>query len=69
MKDCKQQWWKDAGLGMFIHWGLYAKLAGAWNGKQTNNVSEWIMRHLEIPVESYRKLAECFCPTDFDAKQ
>lgn len=69
MKDCKQQWWKDAALGMFIHWGLYAKLAGVWNGKQTDNVSEWIMRHLEIPVESYRKLAESFCPTNFDAKQ
>lgn len=67
MKDCKQQWWKDAGFGMFIHWGLYSKLAGEWNGQKTSNVGEWIMRHLSIPVESYRRLAADFNPTGFDA--
>lgn len=69
MKDCKQKWWKDAALGMFVHWGLYSMLGGVWNGRRTDNVSEWIMRHLEIPVESYRALAASFCPENFNARQ
>ena len=68
MKDCKQQWWKDAGFGLFIHWGLYSKLGGTWNGEKTSGVGEWIMRHLSIPVESYRQLAAEFNPAGFDAK-
>lgn len=69
MKDCKQQWWKDACFGMFIHWGLYSKLAGSWHGQNTPQVGEWIMRHLEIPVEDYRQIASEFNPTSFDARQ
>jgi len=68
VKDCKQQWWKDAGFGLFIHWGLYSKLGGTWNGEKTSGVGEWIMRHLSIPVESYRQLAAEFNPAGFDAK-
>jgi len=31
MKDTKQQWFKDAKFGLFIHWGLYAIPArGEW---------------------------------------
>ncbi len=26
--DTGQQWYKDAKYGLFIHWGLYAILAG-----------------------------------------
>lgn len=68
MKDCKQQWWKDARFGMFIHWGLYAKLAGEWRGQKTPQVGEWIMRHLQIPVEEYRAIARDFNPVGFDAE-
>ena len=68
MKDCKQQWWKDARFGMFIHWGLYSLLGGEWKGQKTPQVAEWIMRHLQIPVEEYRALAKEFDPQGFDAR-
>ena len=62
MKDTKQKWWKDAKLGMFIHWGLYSIPAGEWQGRQTPGIGEWIMKHLEIPVADYRKLARSSTP-------
>ena len=30
MKDTKQQWFKEAKFGLFIHWGLYSLLAGEY---------------------------------------
>jgi len=62
------QWWHEARFGMFIHWGLYASLAGEWNGKKTHGIGEWIMRDLHIPITEYEKLAEEFNPTKFDAE-
>ena len=50
-------WWHEVRFGMFIHWGLYAALAGEWNGKKTTSIAEWIMRDLKIPVEEYEKIA------------
>ncbi|MDO5134477.1 MAG: alpha-L-fucosidase [Eubacteriales bacterium] len=67
MKDTKQQWFKDAKFGLFIHWGLYALLAGEYKGKKTDHIAEWIMNYLNIPVEEYEKLAEKFDPINFDA--
>lgn len=67
MKDTKQKWFKEAKFGLFIHWGLYAILAGEYNGRRTTGLSEWIMNDLDIPVSEYEKLAAKFDPTDFDA--
>ena len=67
MKDTKQKWFKEAKFGLFIHWGLYAILAGEYNGRRTKGLSEWIMNDLDIPVSEYEKLAAKFDPTDFDA--
>ncbi len=68
MKDTKQQWFKDAKFGLFIHWGLYALLAGEYNGKKTDRIAEWIMNDLDVPVEEYEKLASQFNPVEFDAE-
>lgn len=60
----------DAGnYAMFIHWGLYSKLAGKYNGKTYYGISEWIMheRRAGIPLEEYRALAGEFNPVKFDA--
>ena len=54
--DTKQQWFKEAKYGLFIHFGLYSILAGEYNGKKTDHISEWIMNTLGIPVEEYEKL-------------
>src|ERR1044072_2021523 len=30
------QWWRESRFGMFIHWGLYAILAGARGGRDAH---------------------------------
>jgi alpha-L-fucosidase len=67
-KEERLAWWHEARFGMFIHWGLYAALAGSWNGKKTPGIGEWIMHDLKIPIEEYEKLADSFNPTKFDAE-
>ena len=68
-KEQRLEWFRQAKFGMFIHWGPYAKLAGAWRGKQlpigTN--CEWIMQKFQIPREEYREAARQFNPVKFDA--
>ncbi len=61
-------WWHEARYGMFIHWGLYASLAGEWKGRKTTNIAEWIMRDLQIPVADYERIAETFNPVKYDAE-
>lgn len=64
MADTKQQWYKDAKYGLFIHWGLYSILAGEWKDPKTGEVTktdriaEWIENNLNIDKEDYRKLKE-----------
>ena len=69
MKDTKQQWFKDAKYGLFIHWGLYSLLAGEYKGTVTAGLSEWIMNDLQIPVNEYEPLAARFDPIRFDADE
>ena len=67
------EWFRDAKFGMFIHWGLYAKAAGEWNGKPSLGLSSWIMRRANdekgIPVKEYEQLAAQFNPTKFNADE
>lgn len=67
MKDTKQQWFKNAKFGLFIHWGLYAIPGGEYKGRKTERIAEWIMNFLDIPVEEYELLADGFNPFKFDA--
>lgn len=69
MSDTKQQWFKDAKYGLFIHWGLYSLLAGEYKGVKTDRIAEWIMNYLDIPAGEYEKLAELFNPSHFDAEE
>ena len=62
----KLKWFRDAKYGLFIHWGLYAIPGGEWDGRFLPRGTEWIMKRLAIPLRDYRKLAEQFCPDDFD---
>jgi len=62
------QWFKDAKFGMFIHWGLYAKLAGEWKGKRYYGSGEWIMNQARIPVAEYKQVAQTFNPVKFNAE-
>lgn len=40
---------------------------GEYKGIKTDRIAEWIENDLNIPVEEYRKLAEQFNPTGFNA--
>lgn len=64
-KDARMQWWRDAGFGMFIHWGLYAIPAGEYDGE--NNHAEWIQETANIPVEVYENYSERFNPVNYNA--
>ena len=68
-RDARMQWWREARLGMFIHWGLYAIPGGIWNGQELKGIGEWIMDRANIPVADYEKLAKRFNPVKFDAAQ
>jgi alpha-L-fucosidase len=66
-KDKRMEWWRDARLGMFIHWGVYSVPAGTYNGQKINRLGEWIMNRGKIPVVEYQKFAQQFNPVKFDA--
>ena len=61
-------WWREAKLGLFLHWGIYSIPEGSWNGKKTKGNGEWVMNSLKIPVKEYEKFASQFNPKDFDAE-
>src|SRR6202012_1409565 len=61
------QWFKQAKFGLFIHWGLYSKLAGDWKGKRYYGSGEWIMNQAKIPATEYAKVAATFNPVNFNA--
>ncbi len=49
------KWWRDAKVGMFIHWGLYSILGRG----------EWVRFAEKLPYHSYEALTEQFDPQDF----
>ena len=51
-----QKWFKQAKLGLFVHWGLYSVLGRG----------EWAMYHERIPHEKYAELAQKFQPQNFN---
>lgn len=57
---------RRAGYGLFVHFGLYSVLGGVYKGEISARNAEWIMRHLRIPVEEYRRLTEQFDPRGLD---
>lgn len=68
-KEQRMQWWRDAGFGMFIHWGAYAVPGGVHQGKEVSGVGEWIMNNANIPVSDYEPYAKAFNPVNFNARE
>jgi alpha-L-fucosidase len=54
-----RNWYRDAGFGMFIHWGVYSQLGQG----------EWVMQNQKLPVTTYEWLAGTFNPVKFDARE
>ncbi len=67
--DKRMEWWRDAGFGMFIHWGAYAVPAGIYKGEEIPGIGEWIMNTAQIPVDEYEEYVKQFNPEDFDANE
>ncbi len=65
----RMEWWRDAGFGMFIHWGAYAVPAGIYKGDEIPGIGEWIMNTAQIPVDEYEEYVKQFNPEDFDATE
>ncbi|THF77774.1 alpha-L-fucosidase [Cohnella fermenti] len=59
LSDEQMEWWRDAKLGFFFHWGLYSLLGRG----------EWAMFNESIPADEYAKLAESFDPQQWDPRQ
>ncbi|MEP7269629.1 MAG: alpha-L-fucosidase [Saprospiraceae bacterium] len=68
-RDRRMEWWRDAGFGMFIHWGVYSVPAGVYNGVESKEIGEWIMHTMHIPTQDYEEFAKQFNPQKFDAKK
>lgn len=60
-------WFKQAGYGMMIHWGLYSVLGGQYRGRIARPYAEWIQAQFAIPNAEYGRLAGVFNPIGFDA--
>lgn len=54
-----RQKFREAGLGIFIHWGVYSMLGDG----------EWVLNNQDIDYKEYAKLAGGFCPAGFDAEE
>ena len=55
--DTRLDWFREARLGMFIHFGLYSLLGRG----------EWAMNRERIQIDEYEKLADRFTIEHFDA--
>jgi alpha-L-fucosidase len=66
-KDARMKWWREARFGMFIHWGIYSVPAGVYQGRNISNLGEWIQNYAKIPSAEYKKYADQFNPTKFNA--
>jgi alpha-L-fucosidase len=54
-----REWFRQAGFGMFVHWGVYSQLGQG----------EWVMQNKEILSDTYEWLASAFNPVKFDARE
>lgn len=69
-RDARMKWWREARLGMFVHWGLYSAAEGVWDGKQYGGGVEWIQHYAGVPTEEYAaKLKPLFKPKPGFAKE
>lgn len=67
-KEERMKWWSEARFGMFIHFGVYAQMAGQYKGyEQARGGAEWIMNRMKVPVAEYKDVAKQFNPVKYDA--
>lgn len=63
-------WWREAKVGMFIHWGLYSLPGGVWKGDPVNAAyAEHLQLRAQIPIHEYEHIADHFHASQFDASK
>ena len=70
-RDERMAWWREARLGMFIHWGLYSGAGGRWDGKvYPQHYAEWIQHWAAVPCGEYaRQMKPIFQPDEGFAEE
>lgn len=63
----QMSWWRDAKLGLYIHWGLFSLPAGQWGASLDHG--DRIRETARIPQEEYRQLAKQFNPQNFNPRE
>ncbi len=58
-ESLQQKWFRDAGFGMFVHWGVYSVLGDG----------EWALQNRRLTLAEYEKLPAQFNPVEFDAAE
>jgi hypothetical protein len=56
----RMAWWREARLGMFVHWGIYSIPASD---------DAWYIHFKKMPNATYEKFAQQFNPGKFDAQK
>lgn len=64
-----KKWFKEARMGMMIHWGLYSILGGEWRNQRVRAIGEWAMHCCRIPIKEYEALTKIFNPIYFNAEE
>lgn len=59
LEDEDLDWWRDAKIGLFFHWGLYSILGRG----------EWVRFNEQLSKEEYEGLADEFNPRDFKMEE
>ncbi|MEM4229829.1 MAG: alpha-L-fucosidase [Thermoproteota archaeon] len=58
-RESAVEWFRNARLGIFIHWGIYSILGRG----------EWVMHNEKMSIQEYEKLASVFNPVRFNADE
>ena len=67
--DERLGWWRDARLGLFIHWGPVSLKGTEIGWSRGGERRGYLLRGTEVPVEVYDNLYKEFNPTHFNADQ
>lgn len=69
-RDERMRWWREARLGMFVHWGLYSGAEGIWDGQKYGGGVEWIQNQAGVPTAEYAaRLRPLFKPNPGFARE
>lgn len=66
----KMEWWRDARFGMFIHWGIYARMQGHYRGHEQRVADgAWMLNRMKMPVQEYKDSARNFNPINYNPEE